>query len=258
MTAAALRAHVAAGGAPLRLPGLGWRVPWDATLTGLRHAVGEHTAVDVELAPRGRGYTDPRWERVTMGFGLFLDAFVLRSIPAADPAALPAGYLAQAPLLDLPGLREALPPLEHYRGPRGDVYGRTLWVGPRGSFTPFHRDPNVGLYSQIVGSKVFHLLPPHVEMARSAVRANTATVPVSVRRILEGAEVSGESEGEGEGEELEPQERIRFRALLEEAFTHDGACEVRLGPGDSVLIPPGWWHSAEGESIGVGVNAWFR
>jgi lysine-specific demethylase 8 len=153
--------------------------------------------------------------------------------------------------LDLPGLQAAVPPLEHYKGPRGDVYGRTLWVGPKGSFTPFHRDPNVGLYTQVAGGKVFHLVPPEVRFATSAVRNNTATVPVSVRRILDG-------EGEGEGEELPRAEREEYRALLDDAFARDGACEVRLGPGDSVLIPPGWWHSAEGESVGVGVNAWFR
>ncbi len=114
---------------------------------------------------------------------------MLRRIPASDPASVPAGYLAQAPLLDLPNLKAAVPPLEHYTGPRGDVYGRTLWVGPEGSFTPFHRDPNVGLYTQVAGRKVFHLVPPEVRFATSKVRSNTATVPVSVRRIL----------GEGEG-----------------------------------------------------------
>ncbi|GMK53905.1 hypothetical protein CspeluHIS016_0104910 [Cutaneotrichosporon spelunceum] len=254
MPAAALRAHVAASGGPLRLPGIAWSLPqWDADDLGtLRTDVGENTAVDVELAPRGRGYTDPAWHRVTMGFGLFLDAFVLGRIPASSPAAVPAGYLAQAPLLDLPGLRRLLPPLEHYVGPRGDVYGRTLWVGPARCFTPFHRDPNVGLYTQVVGKKVFHLLPPEVEFQTSAVRANTASVPISVRRIL------GEGGGEGEGEDVGPKEREEMRALLRDAFAREGACEVRLAAGDSVLIPPGWWHSAEGESVGVGVNAWFR
>ncbi|BEI91874.1 uncharacterized protein CcaverHIS019_0406940 [Cutaneotrichosporon cavernicola] len=255
MPAAALRAHISASGGPLRLPGIAWRLErWSAPDLGtLRDDVGEHTAVDVEIAPRGRGYTDPAWQRVTMGFGLFLDAFVLGRIPAADPALVPVGYLAQAPLLDLPGLRDTLPPLEHYVGPRGDVYGRTLWVGPRGSFTPFHRDPNVGLYTQVIGSKVFHLLPPDIKFQTSAVRANTATVPISVRRIF-----GEQGEGDGEGEDVTPIEKEQLRTLLGEAFERDGACEVRLGPGDSLLIPPGWWHSAEGESVGVGVNAWFR
>lgn len=181
------------------------------------------------------------------------------------------GYLAQAPLLDLPSLRAAVPPLEHYKGPKGDVYGRTLWVGPRGSFTPFHRDPNVGLYTHLVGSKVFHLLPPRagtlLRPSEVGIHRNTSTVPVSVRRVfgeampLQGLEGHGEEVGGGvvgDGEGLTEAEREDYRALLGEALALEGACVARLGPGDSVLIPEGWWHSAEGESVGVGVNAWFR
>ncbi|BEJ07420.1 hypothetical protein CcaverHIS641_0406890 [Cutaneotrichosporon cavernicola] len=170
MPAAALRAHISASGGPLRLPGIAWRLErWSAPDLGtLRDDVGEHTAVDVEIAPRGRGYTDPAWQRV-------------------------------------------------------------------------------------IGSKVFHLLPPDIKFQTSAVRANTATVPISVRRIF-----GEQGEGDGEGEDVTPIEKEQLRTLLGEAFERDGACEVRLGPGDSLLIPPGWWHSAEGESVGVGVNAWFR
>lgn len=73
MAAPALRAHIAAGGVPLRLPGLVRHWParaWDAPGLGtLRHDVGEDTAVDVEVGRRGRGYRDPGWQRVTMGFG---------------------------------------------------------------------------------------------------------------------------------------------------------------------------------------------
>jgi lysine-specific demethylase 8 len=50
----------------------------------------------------------------------------------------------------------------------------------------------------------------------------------------------------------------RYRDRLKRAFDVDGACEVVLGEGESVLVPEGWWHSAEGLSTGVGVNAWFR
>ncbi|TXT07182.1 hypothetical protein VHUM_03352 [Vanrija humicola] len=267
LSVSALRAHLAgAAPRPLVLPGLvaHWAASteWQRPEFGaLRTQVGEHAAVDVELAPRGRGYLDPAWARHTMGFGLFLDAFVLHKIPAADRASLPVGYLAQADLLDSPSAPElaaAAPPLEHYAaGPRGDVYRRNLWVGPAGSFTPFHRDPNIGLYTQVAGSKVFHLLPPGPASGPAAVvfetsrkRENTSLLPVAVGALLDGT---------GEGVEgLDTAEQNRWREALRAAFELDGACEARLGPGDSLLIPEGWWHSAVGLDAGVGVNAWFK
>lgn len=42
------------------------------------------------------------------------------------------------------------------------------------------------------------------------------------------------------------------------AFREDGACSIDLEAGDSILVPEGWYHSAEGLDVGVGVNAWFR
>lgn len=38
-------------------------------LAPLREAVGEDMGVDIEMGPRGRGYLDERYRRVTMGFG---------------------------------------------------------------------------------------------------------------------------------------------------------------------------------------------
>jgi hypothetical protein len=46
---------------------------------------------------------------------------------------------------------------------------------------------------------------------------------------------------------------------LEEAFTDQHAYEVTLHPGDSLLVPEGWWHCAEGlDGVGIGVGGWFR
>ena len=81
--------------------------------------------------------------------GLFLDAFILGKIPSADPDSLPTAYLAQSDLLDNAVLAADVPPLDVFQsGPQATVYRRTIWIGPRASFTPFHRDPYIGLYSQ--------------------------------------------------------------------------------------------------------------
>lgn len=51
----------------------------------------------------------------------------------------------------------------------------------------------------------------------------------------------------------------KSKTALEEAAAMDGSCEVCLEAGDSLVVPEGWWHSAEGgDGPGVGVGAWFR
>lgn len=62
----------------------------------------------------------------------------------------------------------------------------------------------------------------------------------------------------GDISDIPPEKMDRYRDHVKRAFEVDGACEVELGEGDSVVVPEGWWHSAEGISTGVGVNAWFR
>ena len=126
--------------------------------------------VDVEIGKRGKGYLDPDYQRVSMDFGevksplyecggrsddtsrigLFLDAFILGKIPSSTPAsALPTGYLAQSDVMDKPTLIADVPNLPHYEaGSQKSLYRRTMWVGPKRSFTPFHKDPYVGIYSQ--------------------------------------------------------------------------------------------------------------
>lgn len=75
-TVEALRAHLAGPQArPLHVTGL--TAHWPATslwtlndgLQALRDGVGEDKEVTVELGKKGRGYLDPDYQRVSMGFG---------------------------------------------------------------------------------------------------------------------------------------------------------------------------------------------
>jgi hypothetical protein len=63
---------------------------------------------------------------------------------------MPKGYLAQSDLLDsAPQAAAHCPDLEHYMsGAKGDIFRRTIWIGPAGSWTPFHKDPYIGIYNQ--------------------------------------------------------------------------------------------------------------
>ena len=60
-------------------------------------------------------------------------------------------------------------------------------------------------------------------------------------------------------EDIHPEAFSRYQRDLVEAFSLDGACEATLEAGESILVPEGWFHSAEGGSgPGIGVGAWFR
>lgn len=134
--------------------------------------------------------------------GLFLDAFILGFVPWSTPKdELPKAYLAQSDLLDsAPDLTEHVPDLEHYTsGPRGDMFRRTIWIGPEGSWTPFHKDPYIGIYNQSEPIQTLHHLPiprhPSEVLNASSTgnqkipppttRGRTATLPLFISAVQE-------------------------------------------------------------------------
>jgi lysine-specific demethylase 8 len=187
-----------------------------------------------------------------MPFGIFLEAFILRSILSADPELI--GYVAQQDLLsDLPKLAEACPALPHTSvGPRGDreQWRRNVWIGPEGTFTPIHRDPYENLFVQVVGTKRVHLFPPECGTklylsASTTSQSNTSTIPTEDFLL----------------EEHDPatsaQQASQF-PLLGEAMSAQGAAHTVLGPGDALYIPKGWFHCIKSLHTSVSVNSWWR
>lgn len=116
----------------------------------------------------------------------------------------------------------------------------------------------------VIGKKTFYVLPPEsapsLEPSTTPRFTNTSTIPIPVSRLLSRLlSTFTHPPDKVPEDELPPHTIERYRALLEEAFTRPGACQVDLNAGDSVLVPQGWWHSAEGaDAPGVGVGAWFR
>jgi lysine-specific demethylase 8 len=51
--------------------------------------------------------------------------------------------------------------------------------------------------------------------------------------------------------------RAEFPAFFEHVYPH--AMEAVLGPGDMLVLPPGWWHAMRGEGAGPcwSVSFWF-
>ena len=161
-------------------------------------------------------------------------------------------YIAQCPLNDLPvSLQEDLPTPELVlKAGKGDIYDSSLWMGRPPTFTPLHKDPNPNLFVQLAGRKVVRLFNPEVGSA-------IYDFVQMKLRVQGNANFRGEEMMQG-----------REREELEEAVWGDGAdeismkqgFEVRLGMGNALFIPKGWWHSIRGigDGMNASVNWWFR
>ncbi|KAJ5144063.1 uncharacterized protein N7515_002850 [Penicillium bovifimosum] len=165
-------------------------------------------------------------------------------------------YLAQCQLLDLPAvLREdfPVPELVAHAG-KGDVYDTNVWIGHPPTYTPLHRDPNPNLFVQLAGEKVVRLLAP----------ADGQAVFGAVRREV--GKSGGREAAAFRGEEMmQGAERVLLDEMVWESPVSAGSdagvgFEARLGVGDGLFIPKGWWHSIKGVGEGVtgSVNWWFR
>ena len=160
-----------------------------------------------------------------------------------EPNTLDRLYLAQASFADLPqGLVDDLPAPElATKVGKGDIYDTNLWIGISPTYTPLHRDPNPNLFVQLAGSKTVRVIEPEVGQE----------VYAHVQRILG---KSGSAAFRGE-EMMQGDER----SLLEEQIWDDTAesarsfigYEAKIGSGDGLFIPQGWWHSIKGTGEGI-------
>ncbi|CDZ97736.1 Uncharacterized conserved protein, contains JmjC domain [Phaffia rhodozyma] len=218
---------------------------------GRLRSLAEGYNVPVEWSQPGRGFLDKgKKGKTMMPLDLFLDAFILKKIPrqGSDPANDPVFYLAQHDLLaQIPDLKDDAPGtfVDRYLDiDKKEFWRSNIWIGPKGTFTPIHKDPYHNLFCQILGSKTFHLYPPTTESAALYLspfpQHQTSSIPVSSSHVP--------------SEEYPLFEGARKREI-----------EVVLKKGEVLFLPEGWWHSVEGEGEGeecaggrISLNYWFR
>ncbi|KAI5464770.1 hypothetical protein BGZ63DRAFT_421769 [Mariannaea sp. PMI_226] len=160
-------------------------------------------------------------------------------------------YIAQSSLPDLPPeLLSDLPTPDLVRlAGKGDVYSSSIWLGTEPTYTPLHRDPNPNLFCQLCSTKLIRLMPPalgdrlfYEVQKRIRQQANSRIRTVEMM----------------EGKERE----ALHEAVWENKDLPEKVYEARLGPGESLFIPNGWWHSVKSKGshgyLNGSVNWWFR
>jgi len=110
-----------------------------------------------------------------------------------------------------------------------------IWIGPKGTLTPLHRDDTDNLFAQVWGEKSFILAAPH---HRQAV-GTWSTTP----------------EGGLDGCDFNPDapDYLRFPAARQVPFLR-----VTLQAGDLLFLPEGWFHQVESISTSLSVNFWVN
>jgi hypothetical protein len=177
-------------------------------------------------------------------------------------------YLAQHDLRDLPQpLKDDLPtPYLVKHAGKGDLYSSSLWLGRPPTYTPLHRDPNPNLFMQLAGTKIVRLFRPEIGDAVFNRAINL------LRQSKTGQQTLPDHHSRSASFRGEEMMMGRERSILHDlvwsdpSSTNDNSSilqhtqEARLGLGQVLFIPKGWWHSVKGVGDGVTASAnwWFR
>ena len=115
------------------------------------------------------------------------------------------------------------------------------WLGPQGTYTPFHTDSTHNLLAQVVGIKRVRLLAPQATPYMHAAPPpleNTSTAPRGAFTSPATAAAAAST-----------------HPLLQQCPVK--AMEAVLGPGDMLFIPRGWWHECEALSPSCSLSFWW-
>ncbi|KAK5995202.1 Bifunctional peptidase and arginyl-hydroxylase JMJD5-like protein [Cladobotryum mycophilum] len=167
--------------------------------------------------------------------------------PAMCPIHL---YIAQSLISDLPqDLQDDIPTPELVlKAGKGDVYSSSIWLGAEPTYTPLHRDPNPNLFYQLCGNKSLRLLTPaHGDRVFLDIQTQLGRHGSSRIRTTE---------------MMEGEERQMLHDIIWNTHPQENVYSVDVGPGDSLFIPKGWWHSVKSMGTEGGLNGsvnwWFR
>lgn len=110
-----------------------------------------------------------------------------------------------------------------------------IWIGPKGTLTPLHRDDTDNLFAQVWGEKTFTLAAPHHREA-------LGTWSTAPQGGLDGCDFNPDAP-----------DYQRFPNARDVTFIR-----VTLGAGDLLFLPEGWFHQVESVSTSLSVNFWVN
>lgn len=145
-------------------------------------------------------------------------------------------YAASMPLQKFPQIETLLPPANPVEG--RDSWNRLLWVGSGRHVVDLHHDQMLNFITMFAGVKRVTLLPPTALplVYRAPLHKTVGVVPRSLVKLLS----------------VDLSQYPRFEAALPLAR------QVVLYPGDTLYIPPLWWHYVESYGVNVMLNAWHK
>ncbi|WP_460122248.1 cupin-like domain-containing protein [Pseudomonas sp. S2_C03] len=110
-----------------------------------------------------------------------------------------------------------------------------IWIGPKGTLTPLHRDDTDNLFAQVWGQKTFTLAAPHHREA-------LGTWSTAPQGGLDGCDFNPDAP-----------DYKRFPKAAAVTFMR-----VTLEAGDLLFLPEGWFHQVESVSTSLSVNFWVN
>ncbi|MET0947951.1 MAG: cupin-like domain-containing protein [Pseudomonas sp.] len=110
-----------------------------------------------------------------------------------------------------------------------------IWIGPKGTLTPLHRDDTDNLFAQVWGQKSFILAAPHHREA-------LGTWSTSPKGGLDGCDFNPDAP-----------DYQRFPTARDVTFLR-----ITLQAGDLLFLPEGWFHQVESITTSLSVNFWVN
>ncbi|ATY63927.1 jumonji domain containing 5 [Cordyceps militaris] len=244
----------------------------------LSHTVGGRRLVPVEI---GLSYVHSDWGQQLLSFKNFLVGYIDNRLTVdhavcdtAEPIPMLSrvpGYLAQHDLFrQIPALRNDIlvpdfcwatvpghPLNEDKVRPKLEVPALNVWFGSAGTTTPLHTDSYTNLLCQVVGTKYVRLYPPQADKYMRPFKNNPEGADMSNTSTIDLGAVYGwdkctTDDMSSDGEAAELIEQIKNELSTVEYF------DCILEPGDTLLIPIGWWHHVRSLSVSFSVSFWWN